>query len=459
MAKLPTVVPPSNVDAPAPGTPRKGGVELPSDTSLQREIRKCFLVGTMAITVFFGGLAVWGAVAPLAEGAAASGRVSVESNRKTIQHLEGGIVREIHVRAGDTVEPGDPLITLDDTAPLARSEQLRKQVTILKIRIAKLVAQRDGMTEIVYPDDILVTLDDPEIAEIAISNEQAFQSETDVLSGRIAVLREQINQANSAIRGSEAEIESLETQLALIQEEIDGVSGLLDRGLAQKPRLLSLQREQAAIDGRIHSARSEIASTRERIGELELQILNRQTEAREQTLSDLRAAQEELANALEEQRAVADVLNRTVITSPDRGTIVVVHLTTIGGVVQPAQPLVDIVPHDDPLIVDVQVKRTDIDIVHAGMPAIVTFSSFSIREMPVVHGTVVHVSADTIENADGGEFYQALIRVDPMAIDEQHRDLVQPGMPASVNMVTGHRSPLIFFIEPLYDLARQAFIY
>ncbi len=426
----------------------------------RRDIAPYVLTGTVVAAVLIGALVFWSAVAPLASGAVGPGVISVESNRKTIQHLEGGIVREIHVGGGDMVEPGDPLITLDATRANAEAEVFANRYYSALAHLSRLQAQRDGAESVTYPPDLLQrAAENQPVADAIAAQNAAFASQVETLAGRRGILEERIAQAQEQINGLNAQISSLQEQLRLIREEERDALQLMEQGLMRRPRLLALQREASALEGRIADARSQIAQVNQRIAESELQIIDLENSFREEVLGELRTKQDEVANLFEQLTAARDVLDRTVLRAPVRGTVIGVKVTTIGGVVQPGQPLMDIVPTDDDLIISAQVQPQHIDSLYVGMPTEVMMSGLDMQTTPNLNGEVISLSADRlIDERTGMPYFEAEVRIDADQLEGLDRVRLMPGMPADVIFISGERTAIGYFFGPLLKATRKAMV-
>ncbi len=416
-------------------------------------------VAFFVVVVFLGGIIAWGSLAPLAKGSFATGALSVESNLKTVQHLEGGIVRDILVSAGDTVMAGDALVVLSDTRSKANVGILRGQIAAALAQEARLLAVRDGQDQIIFPDELLELADDPVITEMIAGQTTAFQQQKQTLDGRRQIFEEQIRQSEKEIQGLAAQITSINEQLRLIDQEIAGIQFLVDRGLERQPRLLASQRSAADLRGDREANRAAIAQAEQRIAETELRLIDLVNSVRDEAASGLQQVQERLADLREQRRAAADVLDRTVISAPVDGVVHNLRIHTIGGVVRPGDPILDIVPVNDDLIVAAQVQVTDIDTVSVGTSALVNLSAFSTRDIQQLDGEVIFVSGDAIEDPQTRvRYYEASVRIDKAQLAEQDWVELYPGMPADIIFVSGSRTAVEFVTEPLMDAIRRGFL-
>jgi len=425
--------------------------------SLWRLVRGPFLLGCAVIGFCVVGLAAWGGSAPLAGAAIATGQVVVESYRKTIQHLEGGIVREIKVADGDTVQPGEVLVRLDDTKARTTLDSLRGRYFASRAQEARLIAERDEASEIGFPDELLQSKN-PAAAEAMAGQRKIFLSRRTWLAGQIAILKQQIAQLSEEISALQQQVESEIRQTGLIKEEMEGVDALVNKGLERKARLLALQRTAEEIGARRSDHLGQIARARQKIGEAELQITDLQNKQVDEITRDLRSTQDDLFDLKEKVVAARDVLERTVVQAPLGGVVVNLRVHTIGGVVNPGDALLEIVPQKEELIIEAHVRMDDIDQVRPGLPVQVRLTAYKQRWTPTVEGTVRTVSADRLQDSRSGDaFFVARVGVDPASLKKLPNVELYPGMPADVLIITQPRTALDYMLLPITASLSHAF--
>ncbi len=417
---------------------------------LMAALRGPLLAGLLVGCGFFGGFGAWAALAPLDSAAIAPGVLSVESSRKAVQHLEGGIVGAVLARDGDFVEAGQPLIRLDETRPRAALEMLKVQRAAAAALSARLVAERDGADAVVFPAWLA---GGPE----AQGEENVFHARRQALTGQTAILTERASQHREEIAALSAEIGSARKQGALIALEIADVQTLFDKGLERKARLLGLQRQAAEIEGQKNRNEAMIAKVRRDIGETALRIVELRTTMLNEAVDGLRETQETLARLEEEIRAAEDVLSRTVVAAPSAGVVVNLQVHAAGAVIQPGQPLMELVPQSDRLVVEARVEPSDVDVVHSGLAAQVKLVAFNQRYAPALNGRIKWVSADRLTDERTGQPYY-LARVE---LEEGQKALLEdetlyPGMPAEVMIATGSRTMLDYLVSPLFRAMDRA---
>jgi HlyD family type I secretion membrane fusion protein len=417
-------------------------------------IGSTIVAGLLLLAAFFCGFGFWAALAPLESAAIASGIIGVDGRRKTVQHLEGGIVAEILVDEGSVVAAGDPLVRLDDTQTRATLERLRAQLYAAAAVKARLITERDALDQIDFPSWLQdEAARDSEVAGTLAGQQRIFAAQRQTLASRSAILRQRIAQLHEEIAGLEAEIGAQDEQRKLIAEEIIGVRGLLAKGLERKPRLLELQRRAAEIDGARAQNRARIARAEQAIGEAKLEIEDLSTEHLHEVVRELGELETVLNDLRERIGAAEDVLRRTEVIAPVSGTVVDLRLFTTGGVIGPGDPILDLVPSEEALLVEAYVDPNDIDVVHPGLSAQVRLTAFNYRTTPTFSGIVHQVSADRLTNEQTGQAYY-LARV---ALDEEasHSELY-PGMPAEVMIVTGERTMLEYLLKPITATLHRA---
>ncbi|MGB0722394.1 MAG: HlyD family type I secretion periplasmic adaptor subunit [Gammaproteobacteria bacterium] len=416
------------------------------------------LVGQGIIALFFGLFLGWALFAPLDSAAIAPGSVSVDSKRKTIQHLEGGIIGRIHVRDGDTVEAGSILIHLDETQPRANLDLLRKRHDVTLAHIARLTAERDGAGSIRFPEALLQRAQDPEVGAILDGQRRIFQARAEALAGKRAILRQRIEQFRAEIDGLRGQITAQMERIALSDEEIRDNSGLLEKGMVGKQRMLELKRDALEVRGEHSKNVAAVARVEQSIAETRLEITDLDIERLNEVVQELRDVQAEAYDLREKIRAAEDVLRRTEIRAPIAGTVVGLAVHTVGGVIAPGEPLMDIVPAGERLIIEARVDPLDIDVVEPALAAHVRFTAFSQRGTRPVEGRVITVSADSLLDERTGEsYYSARIELTGDLEEALGGEVLYPGMQAEVMIVTGTRTPLDYFIKPISDSFNRAF--
>ncbi len=437
-------------------TPRR--VDDVDTSDVPTNDKPIWMFGLLILLGGLGAFTVWASVAPIDGAAVAPGTIAVESSRKTIQHWEGGIVREILVREGDEVQYGDVLVRLDDTEASSQLEIVRSQYRALRAREARLLAERDGLDEIEFSESLQGNIEDPRVREAIVGEQRVFKTRRDALEGEKAVLGQRIEQLEQQILGLEAQVASRDRRIELFNEEIKGLEDLFKRGMGDKSRLREWERQVADLEGERSDQLSTIAATRVRISETELQILQLSHHRQSEVSTELREVETRLEDLVERQRALKNTLRRTEITAPVSGSVVSMNLHTIGGVIRPGDPIMNIIPADEELIIEAQVRPMDIDRVHAGLQADLRMSAFNARTTPKIPGSVITVSADILNDPKTGmPYYLARVRVTAEGIELLEGRNLQPGMPVEVMIITGERTFFDYLLRPLTDMFARAF--
>jgi HlyD family secretion protein/epimerase transport system membrane fusion protein len=431
----------------------------PDSASLMHALGRPVRAGALVIGLFFGGIGWWAASAPLAGAAIAPGVVSPDGSRRIVQHLEGGIIREILVRDGTRVRAGDPLIVLEDVQARAGFDALQARFHTLAATQARLLAEQSAAGSVSFPAWLIeATTSDPTALEAMVAQRALFDTRAKALEDKKGILRRRIEQLREEIAGLEAQIVADSRQIVLIDEEIGGVEQLYRKGLERKSRLLALQRARTDIEGNRAERRARIARALQAIGETELQIIAQDTAQLEAVNEEASQIQFELAEAEQRLAASRDVLQRTLISAPVDGAVVALRFRTAGGVVRPGEPVLEIVPDNEELLIDARLSPMDIDVVRAGLPARVVLPAFQQRHLPQIEGRVRQVSPDAIADPQTGQRFFALrveIDRDRLVALEPALELT-PGMPAEVYITTGERTALDYLLGPLYDSLRRA---
>lgn len=416
-------------------------------------------IGFMIIALFFGALGGWAALAPLDSAAIAPGEVAIDTKRKTIQHLEGGIISEILVRDGDIVTAGQALIRLEKIQYRAELDLLEGRHIAATAIEARLIAERDSRKEVPFPEWLLDRLEEPEVIDTVVGQMNIFTSRQESLNHQTQILYQRIAQFEEEMIGLEGQIAAENLQLKLIAEESKDVGRLVESGLARRPRLLSLEREAAALEGRRSQNLAGIARAKQSISETRLRISELKTAMVNEVVQQLSQTQAELFDLADRIRASEDKLTRMEVQAPIEGTIVNLQVHTLGGVIAPGAPLLDIVPSGDSLVIEVRVDPGDIDVVRTGLEAHVRISAFSQRNMTPISGVVTYVSADRLnDERTGVGYYVARIILKEKDIFEALQGAkLQPGMQAEVMIATGTRTALDAIISPISSSFNRAF--
>lgn len=418
--------------------------------------RKPRTIGMLIVFVTFGLFGTWSVVAPLGSAALAPGVVTVQTYRKTVQHLEGGIVKELHVRDGDVVKVGDPLIVLDDTQVRAEYGMITSQLIAAQAMEARLRAERDDLLQIDFSG--MLESNSQRAREAREGETQVFNARRGSRLGEVSVLEKRISQLHEQIRGLESMISTKRSLEKSYQGEIGELTELLAEGFIDKQRLLDQQRRLDMLRAEIADHGSQITKTKLQISETELQIVQLNKDFSSDVVAQLAETQTRVFDLQERLSALEERLRRIVIRAPDDGMIIGMKVHTIGGVVSPATPLLDIVPSVSDLVVEAQVSPVDIDRVSPGKTADIRFSAFG-SATPVMEGVVIHVSGDRLINEQTGmPYYLARVSLTEKGTKTLGSLKLQPGMPAEVLINTGDRTLFQYIMQPITDAVARSLI-
>ena len=434
---------------PAEADPKEPGPKARAAGPRGMGVGRIMLFGVVVIALFFGGFGVWAVYAPLESAAIAGGVLSVSGKRKTVQHLEGGIVAEILIEEGDVIAAGQPLILLDDTRARASLSLLEGQHRSASALKARLEAERDGLPRVRYPEWLRRAVEEDGEDDFIATQDRIFEARARSLGNRTAIYRQRIAQLQEEAIGLGEEVEAQDRHIDLLEEEIGGIEKLIEKGFEGKQRLLALERRKAEVEGRRAQNRARTARVEQRIGETRLTIAELGNARLTEVVAELREVETRRSDLRERMAAARNVFSRTRITAPVAGTVVNLRVFTRGGVIGAGDPLMDIVPAGDELVIEARIEPTDIDTVYPDLPAQVRLTAFSHLTTPILSGTVLQVSADRLaDERTGRAFYEARVALDPG--QPELADLkLQPGMPAEVMIITGKRTALDYLLKPI----------
>lgn len=431
---------------------------MTTGTTARWPVRKHMAIGGLALLVLVGGFGTWAVTAQISGAVIASGQIEVERNRQVVQHPDGGVVEEIIVDEGDTVQEGDLLLRLDATTLQSELAVVEGQLFEILARRARLEAERDDAPALTF-SDVLLEAGTPEAQSLMEGQERLFQARLETNRSAVEQLTQQRAQIASQLVGITAQQEALSTQRDLIAEELADQQSLLDRGLAQASRVLALQREAASLLGRVGELTAQSAQAAERMTEIELQILGLSSTRREEAITRLRDLQFNELELSERRRTLRRQLDRLDIRAPVSGIVYGLQVFAPQSVIRPADAVLFLIPQDRPLIIAAQVEIVDIDQIYVGQNVTLRFSAFDQRRTPELEGKVTLVSADAFQNETSGlSYYRAEVQLDEGQMARLPSDMTLiPGMPVEAFVRTADRSPLDFLIKPLADYFTKAF--
>jgi HlyD family secretion protein len=415
-------------------------------------------VGVALVAVFVLMFGAWAALAPLESAVVASGTVVSDSHRKTIQHLEGGIIGAILVHDGDQVAAGQVLVRLDDTKARTTYAAAQGQLWDARAAEARLIAERDDAKSIAFPDDLAALHDTPAVAQAMAGQQKIFDARRQLEQSKIDAIHERINQSREEIIGYQAEVAAFDRRQALLGEEISGTKQLVAQGLERKPHLLELQREQADTQGKRGETVAQIARAKQTIAEAEVNILSIRNDDEKQAADDLRDTQRKTHELAEQTEAAAAVMARTDIKAPEAGTVTDLKVHTPGGVINPGEALMDLVPRSDRLVIEARVRPVDIDRLHEGLDAEVKLLPYRARRTPPLKAKLVYVSADQlVDKRTNQAYFEVKLAVDETQLKDMPDVTMVPGMPAESMIRTGESTVALYALSPIVDSFHRAF--
>ena len=416
-------------------------------------------IGLIGLALLLGGFGGWAVTAEISGAIVTSGRVAVESNRQVVQHPDGGVVAEIMVREGDRVEAGDVLVRLDATLLRSNRQILSDQLSEIEARSARLIAERDAAEAIEFPSDLLTLAEtDTDIAEVVQGQRELFDTRREAIAREIEQLNRRKDQIANQIDGIESQQVALDQQLGFIREELGAQQDLLQRGLAQAPRVLALQRDEAQLLGQVGEFTAGVAELEGQTTQFDLEILKLQTRAREEAITELREIQLRQIELSEQVRALDEQLSRLDITAPVGGVVYDMQVFAERAVIRPADAVLYVVPQDRPLVIQTRVDPIHIDQVYPGQPVTLRMPTFDARTTPEMFGTVVQVSPDAfVDEATGMAYYRAELTPNEHELDKLGDQAILPGMPVEAFLRTNDRTPLAYLTKPLTDYFARAF--
>jgi len=430
---------------------------VPSEAQ-QKRIITPMRTGIAIVLVGVIGLGLWASLAPIWSAVIASGVVRVEANRQTLRSREGGVVRAIHVKNGDLVSAGQLLIQFDDTVARAQVSVLTNQRDSLLMQDARFGAEVRGQSSLVAPAELLARRDDPAVAAIIANETLVFTSRLAAVQGQVSILNQRIEQLETARSGLDVQVQSIDEQVALIRDELDGYQRLYEQGFAPRTLILRYQRQLAEIGGRRGALAADIQRNRQQAGETRLQLTQIMEQRASEAATGMRDAESRLADLDPRLDAARLSLAQTRVTAPTAGYVLNQSQFTVGGVAQPGELLLDVVPSDAPLLITARLRPTDIDEVRPGMTAQVTLSAYSSNRVPKLHGEVVSVSADALVDQQAGfSYFTADLRLAPEELARLPAGVqITPGMEATVMIRTGRRTIMHYLLGPIGDIGNNA---
>ncbi|MGM0586686.1 MAG: HlyD family type I secretion periplasmic adaptor subunit [Pseudomonadota bacterium] len=449
-AQAPARKPSAGPGGTPPGAePPRGG----ADPARRFPAAKAMLIGFLGVAILVGGFGAWAAFAEIAGAVVAPGEVDVETREQVVQHPDGGVVGAILAKDGDRVEAGEVLLRFDDTLLRSEARILEGQHWELIARRNRLEAEQRGAEAIRFEPALLeAAAEDPSVQGVVEGQRELFETRRRALEEQVDQLGERRRQIDRQIEGAESQIAALERQVALIGQELEGQQKLFDQGLAQLNRLLSLQREEARLQGRIGELTASIAEFRGKRAEIAIQILQARTQRQEEAQTQARDIYYRENQTREELASIRERLSRMEVRAPIAGTVYGSKVHAEQAVVRAAEPIMFIQPSDSEFVISARVEPINVDEVFVGQKATLRFSAFSSRTTPEIDGHVVNVSADALTDEKTGQrYYPVELEIDPGEMAKLEGLTLVPGMPVEAYIKTYDRTPLNYLVKPLSD--------
>ncbi len=432
-------------------------IEIQSDFELNTSTAGLRRVGFLVFFILFLGFGIWSYFAKLEGAVIASGTVTVSGQAKTVQHLDGGIVNDIMVENGKVVRKGDSLIRLDQTELRANYDIIQNQLRELINRRDRLRAEKDGVWQIVWDNNLFDELSLEQDLDIQKSQATIFKARRQSRNGQTSQLQERLAQLDDQINGLHALISSRDKQIKTLQKELSGLRGLLANGYTSENRVLSVQRQLEELVGQTAQNETEISRIRNTISETNLQITQIDKEFSQQVFEEIREVEQQLNDLKQQFIAISGQLERVEILAPVSGIVHELSVFTKGGVISPGQPIMQLVPLESEMEFEVNVEPQFIDEIKIGQEVSLFFSAFNARTTPNIDGTVEFVSLQTRVQEDiGVAFYPVKISIPAEQISRLNGQVLISGMPFEAFFTTESRSPLNYLIKPLTDNLKRA---
>ncbi len=434
-----------------PNWPNKLAV-LPTNT------KRAMILGFGLILATVGGFGVWASTVPIASAIVANGQVVVASQRTQVQHPTGGSVRSIKVEEGQYVKEGDVLLELDSGDAMERYTRGRDSYYLALATECRLQAEVLNLEEPKFSKELLdLAAKNPAVQDLLDGQKQFYAARRLELHGQLSILEEQQEQLKNELAALESDRNAATQQIALSEKELKIVEDLYKKGYTTRTRIFSLNREISQLSGNAGRSGAMIARTRNSISENALKLLQVRNQIQSQVQGDLRDVQAKIPNLREQFRASSDAYERMTVRAPVAGTVLAPKLASVGSVVRPGETILEIIPRNDRLMIEVQLHVTDIDSVQLGLQTEIRFTGLSQRKFPALNGRVVYVSADSLQDPrTGATYYVAHVDVSDSEMHRLGDQVVQPGMPASVMIKTGERTALAYITQPLTDSISRA---
>ena len=406
-----------------------------------------------------GGFLVWASTAELAGAVMASGSVAANGDNQVIQHLEGGIVKNILVKDGEAVVAGQPLLELDPTLVEANLNRARKTLVTLRADEVRLLAELADRETIEFPPDMMSETLDPALKDFIHSKKAEFELRSLRYRNEVSILQQRLAGLHEEIGGTDAQRIANKKQMGLMRDELKDLDYLYQKGLARQDRMFAMQRSEADLEGKDGALQAAMGKAKQTMAEIQQQIEKLGHDRRTEAGTKLSETRIRIADTIEQIIAYQSVLSRIVVRSPTDGTVVRLNVNTVGAVISPGQALMELLPKNAELVVEAKLQVTDIDAVHVGREASVRLAALNQRTIPVVPSHVVFVSADKLvdkQNQNQLPYYRVRLSLDLDKLTPRDRALLAPGMPAEAFIATSERTLMRYLFRPIEDSFAKA---
>jgi HlyD family secretion protein len=415
------------------------------------------MAGIIVIAVGFGGFFSWAFTAELDSAAVASGSVIVDSRKKVVNHFEGGILKKLLVEEGDRVKAGQTLMLLDGTRSESELGQLRGERYGLIAKLARLRAEQSGRGEIDFPQQILNAEQDY-VADILLDEKRLFGKRNEVYDAKRNAQAKQIEQFDAEARALESQINARTRQEKLVAEQLKGIRQLAEKGFATRTQLVEIENNWSDLVGDMGEFKAQKAAAEQQKAEAEINLASIEMEWQSDIATEIQEAQLALNDVTQRIRASEDVLNRREVKAPQDGIVANIQIRTPGGVISPAEPIMDIIPENEPLLIEAMINRQDIDSVHVGSKAQIKLTAYSQRRLAPLDGEVRYVAADqTVDEKRDSSYYIVRAAINPDALAKRDDIEIRPGMPADILILKSPRRAIDYLIDPITESMSRAF--
>ncbi|WP_210483387.1 HlyD family type I secretion periplasmic adaptor subunit [Microvirga antarctica] len=419
--------------------------------------RTPMIAGLTTIVLGLGGFVGWAFSAQLDSAAVASATLVVDSKRKTVSHLEGGILKTLLAQEGEVVKAGQAVVRLDDTRPKAELEQLRGRRVGLEARLVRLRAEQSGQSELAFPA-ALVASDSPIIGEVISTERKLFSARRQMYHQKVEIQHKTIEQFQAELRAVQAQSDANARQAELLDRELKAIASLVEKGYAPRPRLTELQTRESELVGRAGELIARKAKAEQAMAAAELEIMSIENDFQQQVGSDLQTSQLDLADTSERMNSARDILRRVDVVSPQDGIITNIRSRTPGGVISPGQPILDIIPENERLIVEAKVGLRDVDSVRIGAPVQVRLTAYNNRSTAPLDGKLTYLSADQqVDERTDTAYFIARAEILPESLAKNPATALYPGMPAEILILNKPRRAIDYLVAPITESFNRAF--